>query len=113
MHKSESKIGYISPIISIAIVSITAMAFTTASPKFILSTENAVVIGTKWRELSTYYDYIFMHDTSIVFEAPKITDWTLDHIEIDFGCEVGAVTGSNVSDIFTIDNGYIQVCRPG
>ena len=77
------------------------------------TTEYAIVIGTKRRYLWGQSSYLFEHNTSLVFDAPQVTEWTFDHIEVNFGCEVGGVTGLNVSDIFTIDNGYIQVCEPG
>lgn len=77
------------------------------------ASENLIAIGTKRRYLWGQSNYLFRHDTNLIFEAPEIPGWTFDHIEVDFGCEVGGVTGSNVSSIFTIDNGYIRECRPG
>lgn len=77
------------------------------------TTGDAIVIGTKWRYLTYTDNYIFKSNTNLIFEAPQIAGWIFDHIEVDFGCEVGGVTGSNVSNIFTIDNGRIQECRVG
>ena len=95
--------------IALLVLAIFGFSGTTSSS----TTEYAFVIGTKRRYLWYQSGYLFENNTSLVFDAPHVTEWTFNHIEVDFGCEVGGVTGSNVSDIFTIDNGYIQACRPG
>jgi len=100
-------------ILSFSIVLSALMVFIVPRTISSSTTDYAIAIGTKFRYLWGQSNYTFVHNTSIVFEAPEITDWTFDHIEVDFGCEVGGVTGSNVSEIFTIDNGYIQECMPG
>lgn len=79
------------------------------------TTEYAPVIGTKRVLMPESYrhDYLFESNTSLVFEASEKAGWTFDHMEIDFGCGVKGVRGSNVSSIFTIDNGAIKGCLEG
>lgn len=97
----------------LAVVSIVAALVPASNPLIIAAADNAVVIGSKRKYLWGQGSYLFTHNTSIVFEAPAIAGWTFDHTEIDFGCQVGGVTGSNVSSIFAINHGYILECRVG
>lgn len=75
--------------------------------------ETALVTGTKQKYLWGESNFTFVHNSSIVFEAPKLAGWAFDHSEMDFGCEVVQITGSNVTKVFTITNGSIAYCRPG
>ena len=99
--------------LSFSIVLSALMAFSVPGTISNSTNEYAIVTGTKREYLQSQKDYLFKANTSLAFEVPEIANWTFDHIEVDFGCEVGGVTGSNVSKIFTIDNGYIQVCERG
>jgi len=73
----------------------------------------AVVIGSTRVSLGYRYNYLFESGATLVFEASPKPGWAFDHIEIDFGCEVGGVTGGNVSEIFAVENGYIERCEAG
>jgi len=75
--------------------------------------EEAVVIGSTSVSLGYRYNYLFESGTTLTFEATPKPGWDFDHIEIDFGCEVGGVTGGNVSEIFALENGYIERCEAG
>lgn len=113
MHSPRIELRYAVFAILIAIVSVFAATIVLSPSRSAPTTENAVVVGTKSRYLSSQSNYLFKSGTSLVIEAPQIAEWIFDHIEVDFGCEVGGVTGSNVSSIFTINNGFIQTCRAG
>lgn len=113
MHNFRSELGYVVLIISMALVSILATAIVVSPSQSASTTDNAVVIGAKLVYLSSRNDYIFGSGSSLVFEAPEKAGWTFDHMEIDFGCGVEGVRGSNVTKIFTIDNGYIDRCVEG
>ena len=78
-----------------------------------VSFETVVVYGTKIHPFSYKDNYIFESETSLEIEAPQKLGWNFEYLWINFGCEVGGVTGANVSDIFTIDNGYIDYCGVG
>lgn len=67
---------------------------------------SAIVIGTK-HVLLCQNSSIFTSNTSMVFESPPKEGWIFDHMEVEFECQFG-VAGSNVSTIFSIDNGYIK-----
>ena len=73
----------------------------------------AVVIGTKMHWFQYEDNYIISSGTSLSYEAPSYSGWHFDYFDIDFGCEVGGVTGANVTEIFTIDNGCISFCGAG
>jgi len=75
--------------------------------------EEAVVMGSTRVSLGYRNNYLFESGATLVFEAPLKPGWVFDHIEIDFGCEVGGVTGVNVSEIFAVENGYIERCVAG
>lgn len=99
--------------LSLLVVLSALMAFSFPRTISSSSTEDAIVIGTKRTYLWGQSDYLFERDTNLVFEAPQQAGWTFDHMEIDFGCGVEGVRGSNVSSIFTIDNGIIKGCHEG
>ena len=71
------------------------------------------VLGTKSSYLWGQSTYLFQQGASLAFEAPSKSGWTFDHIEVDLGCGVEGVVGSNVSEIFAIDHGRIQTCIVG
>jgi len=99
--------------ISIAFAWSFAVAISVNPSLAIPATNNVVVIGSKQYYLNYQDNYLFESNASLVFEAPEIDGWTFDHIGVDFGCEVGGVTGANVSSIFAVTNGYIQSCKAG
>ncbi len=75
--------------------------------------EQLPVLGTKRSYLWGQSTYLFKQGASLAFEAPSKAGWTFDHIEVDLGCGVEGVVGSNVSEIFAIDHGRIQTCTAG
>jgi hypothetical protein len=73
-------------------------------------TKKAIVIGAKRVLLpNSQKSYVFTSNTSMNFAAPQEAGWIFDHIEVEFNCSRG-VTGSNVSNIFTVNNGSIIEC---
>lgn len=111
MHKLKGKFGNL--ILVIASMLISMFAAIVVPMSWQSSSTNAIVIGTKTIVLRSESGYLFKSNTNLIFEATQKTGWTFDHIEIDFGCEVGGVTGSNVTKIFTVDGGYIISCLQG
>lgn len=110
MDKNIIRASYLALSILLTFASVNAIA---SSSSLNVSTEYAIAIARRQVLLRSESNYIFSSGTSLVFSAPEIGGWTFDHIDIDFGCEVGGVTGKNVSDIFWIDNGYIKTCQQG
>jgi len=110
MRKHGSRFGIMLIIVAALLISAFA-AFVPSSLQ--LSSTEAVVVGTRTVGLSPSGSYLFKSNTVLTFEAAPQTGWSFDHIEIDFGCEVGGVTGSNVSKIFHVDGGYIESCLVG
>lgn len=110
MGKVKGKFGNV----MLAIVVMLISMFSAIIPMSLQSTSaNTIVIGTKTVNLKSQSGYLFKSNTNLTFEATQIAGWTFDHIEVDFGCEVGGVTGSNVTKIFTVDGGYIKNCLQG
>jgi hypothetical protein len=113
MHVFRSKSKYAVLAISITLVLTFVLAINVDSSLSAPATSDAIVIDSKQYYLNYQDNYLFESDSSLVFEAPEIAGWTFDHIEVDFGCEVGGVSGANVSSVFAITNGYIQSCSAG
>ena len=86
-----------------------ALVFLSSSSTTVLALTNAIVIGTK-QVLLYQNNTILESHTSLTFTPLQKEGWDFDHIEVGFECRAGGVTGSNVSNIFTIINGYISVC---
>jgi hypothetical protein len=113
MHILRTKSKFAVLAISITLVLTFAMAINVDSSLSTPATSDAVVIGSKQHYLNYQDNYLFESGANLVLEAPEISEWTFDQIEVDFGCEVGGVTGANVSSVFTITNGHIQSCKAG
>jgi len=109
MEKNGIKLGCLMLYILMTFTSMNTVA--SSSPN--VSTEYVIAIARRQDPLRSESNYVFLSGTSLVFSAPEIGGWAFDHIDIDFGCEVGGVTGKNVTDIFWIDNGYIKTCQQG
>jgi hypothetical protein len=113
VHNFRNKLGYASLVALASLILTFIMGILSNPSQSALATENIIVTGAKNKYLDYRYNYTFVHGTSLVFNAPQETGWTFDYIDVDFGCEVGGVVGSNVSSIFTVDHGRIQVCQRG
>lgn len=113
MKSTKEKAKDIVLITSLLFVISVKLAFFPIVSSSELSIENVVVYGTKIHYFSYKDNYIFESETSLEIEAPQKLGWNFEYLWINFGCEVGGVTGANVSDIFTIDNGYIDYCGVG
>jgi hypothetical protein len=113
MHVLRTKSTFAVLAISTALVWIFAMAINVDPSLSVTATSDAVVIGSKQYYLNYQENYLFESGASLVLEAPEISGWTFDHIEVDFGCEVRGVTGANISSVFTVTNGHVQSCKAG
>jgi len=114
MQSLSGKPQYDVLIVALMFILSFAAAMPIVSSQLISLTGSLTVVGTRSEYPWPYrQNYTFLHNTSLVFEAPQIVGWTFDYTQVNFGCNVGGVTGSNVSNIFAIDNGYIQVCQKG
>jgi hypothetical protein len=105
---------YVGLIIFVTLFSTTAAFIpNTFSEQSSSTAQTALVVGNKQKYLWGESNYTFVHNSTITFEAPTLAGWAFDHMDIDFGCEVVQITGSNVTKVFTITNGSIAYCRPG
>ena len=78
-----------------------------------LTSDDIVVLLTTYRSIHYTNDYSFQTGTTLEFEAPALNGWQFDYIYVNFGCEVGGVTEDNVTEVYSIEGGYIESCGLG
>jgi len=97
----------------LALITIAQFAIIPAAYSSSLTSDNIVVLCTTYRNIHYTNDYDFQTGTTMEFDAPPLTGWQFDYINVNFGCEVGGVTGGNVTEVYSIEGGYIESCGLG
>ena len=72
-----------------------------------------VMLETTFEWVSYSDNYVLGIGSTLEFTADPKPGWNYDYMDIDFGCELGGVTGENVTDIFAITGGFISFCGAG
>lgn len=72
-----------------------------------------VMLETTYEMVRYSDNYVLGIGSTLEFTADPKPGWNYDYMDIDFGCELGGVTGENVTDIFAITGGLISFCGAG
>jgi len=97
----------------LALITIAQFAIIPVAHSSSLTSDDIVVLLTTYRSIHYTNDYSFQTGTTLEFEAPALNGWQFDYIYVNFGCEVGGVTGDNVTEVYSIEGGYIESCSLG
>jgi len=97
----------------LALITVAQFAIIPAAHSSSLTSDDIVVLSTTYRSIHYTNDYNFRTGTTLEFEAPALNGWQFDYIYVNFGCEVGGVTEDNVTEVYSIEGGYIESCGLG
>lgn len=97
----------------LALLAIAQFATIPAAYSSGLTGDDVIVLNTTYNTIQSENDYTFQNGTALEFKATTLHGWQFDYIYVNFGCEVGGVTGANVTEIYSVEDGYIESCELG